>query len=105
MSYYFSYQCLNMFANTVEGSVYSTTGLICSQHHCPHCPLLFTNGYFWIFTSVKENKNKNEFIPLVHTWCRKLCKQAEVSKIRQHSYALEKQGKHKEITKHERDKN
>lgn len=33
---------------------------------------------------------------LVHTRCRKLSEQAEVRKIRQHSFALEEQGKNKE---------
>lgn len=31
-------------------------------------------------------------VPLVHTWCRELGEQTEVSKIRQHSLALEEQG-------------
>lgn len=33
-----------------------------------------------------------KYLPLVYTWCGKLCKQTEVSKIRQHSLTLETQG-------------
>lgn len=47
------------------------------------------------FSVIKDPKPSfvSKYLPLVHTWCRKLSKQTEVSKIRQHSLALEEQGK------------
>lgn len=57
------------------------------------------------FKDPKPRSLVSRYVPLVHTWCRKLSKQTEVSKIRQHSLALEEQGKNRKTTKNERDKN
>lgn len=73
--------------------------------------MCFTCSWFTVFNKevvahkiLTETEQKAlKHLPLVHTWGRKLRKQTEVSKIRQHSLALEQHSE--EETHNDRQKN